>query len=98
MANEVYKVKITSVNKETGIETVELDETLSSVFMVGENPEDERRFRSIVMGVSMMRIATMLASSESTVPAVRLANCLIDLEKRESFNFEDAFLNAIMKG
>lgn len=98
MANEVYKVKIISVDKETGIKKVEVDDTLASVFMVGENPEDERHFQSIVMGISMMRAATMLASSENTIPAVRLANCMLDLQKREPFNFEDAFLNAIMKG
>lgn len=98
MANEFYKVKIISVDKDTGAEKVEFDDALSSIFMVGENPEDERHFASFVMGVSMMSAATMLASSKNTIPAVKLANCLIDLEKRESFNFEDAFLNAIMKG
>lgn len=98
MANEVYKVKIISVDKDTGVEKVEVDDTMSSVFMVGENPEDERRFCSILMGVSMLRAATMLASAENTIPAVRLANCLIDLERMKSSNVEDTILNAIMKG
>ena len=98
MANEFYKVKIISVDKDTGVETVEVDDTMANVFMVGESTEDEKHFRSIVMGVSNLRIATMLASSENTIAAVKLANCLLDLQKRESSVFEDAFLNAIMKG
>lgn len=98
MANEVYKVKIISVDKDTGVEKVEVDDTLANVFMVGAIPEDENRFSSIVMGVSTMAAATMLASSKSTVPAVRLANCLLDLQRMKSSNAEEAFLNAMMKG
>lgn len=98
MANKVFKVKIISVDNDTGIENVEVDKTLASVFMVGANPNDEDHFSSIVMGISTTAAATMLASSESTVPAVRLANCMLDLQKMKSSNVEDAFLNLIMKG
>jgi len=98
MENKVYKLKIISVDKDTGVENVEVDDTLANVFMVGANPNDEDHFSSIVMGISTMAAATMLASSESTVPAVRLANCLIDLARMKSSRVEDAFLNAIMKG
>lgn len=98
MANKVYKVKIISVDKDTGIENVDVDSTLANVFMVGGRVENERSFTSIIMGTSVMEAASMLASGKETVPVVKLASCLIELQQRKSSDLEDDFLNAIMEG
>lgn len=98
MENKVYKVKISSVDKETGNETVESNLTLKNVFLLGESVEDKKSFASVIMNTSLMTIAMMLASNEETQPVVKLANVMIGLVKDKSARVEDALLNAIMEG
>lgn len=98
MENKAYKVKITSIDHDTGTETVEAERELKSVFLLGDNAEDEKSFATIILNTSIMKIAAMLASGSDTAHAVKLANVMLGMTEKKASGLEDLLLSAMMKG
>lgn len=95
--SKYYKAFITSIDRDTGVESFEEELTLENMFLMGDRANSESGFSTLILNTSIMNIAAMLASSEKAVYAVRLANVLLEMKNKEE-SCETELLNAIMGG
>lgn len=92
---KLFHVVITAIDAETKEETVEVDDTYTGLTLLADHDED--KMSEIVLHDNIMNMAAKLAAGKQTGKALRLAACMMDIEKAGAANLENALLRAIME-
>ena len=92
-----YNIVITGIDGDKS--EVLCNETLNSVMCLGEcGEENEGKCAEILMGLSTMDMATLIAASRETYKAAKIGCVMRDLHDKRVPKLEDDLINKMMGG